>query len=101
MGPDHGTGRGGYWEQPSTPCRLIDAPQVPLRLRCDSSWLDRVGKKPTLKADLAIYSYIVTVSGQYLSVAIIKWISIIVTKRLVFTNPVTNPNLNIQDTAID
>ena len=39
-------------------------------VNCDSSWLDRVGKKLSVKADLAIYSYIVTVSGQYLSVAI-------------------------------
>ena len=27
------------------------------------SWLDRVSKKPSVKADLAIYSYIVTTSG--------------------------------------
>ena len=46
MSPDHGTGRG---EQPSTPCCLIDAPQVPHRLHCDLSWLDRVGKKLSLK----------------------------------------------------
>ena len=43
---------------------------MPHRLRCDSSWFDRVSKKPSLKADLVIYSYIVTVSGQYLSVVI-------------------------------
>ena len=43
---------------------------MPHRLRCDSSWLDRVSKKLSVKADLAINSYIVTVSGQYLSVAI-------------------------------
>jgi len=28
------------------------------------SWLDRVGKKLSIKADLVIYCYIVTVSGQ-------------------------------------
>ena len=36
-----------------------------------SAWLDRVGKKPSVKADLFIYSNCVTVSGQCLSVAII------------------------------
>ena len=60
MGPDHSTGRGERWEQFGIPCHLINAPQLPHRLHCDSS----------LTADLAIYSYIVTVSGQYLSVAI-------------------------------
>ena len=70
MGPDNSTGRGGCWVQFGTSCRLINASQVPHRLRCDSSWLGRVGKKPSLKADLAIYSYIVTVSGQHLNVAI-------------------------------
>ena len=40
-------------------------------LCCYSSRLDRVGKKLSVKADLVIYNYIVTVSGQYLSVTII------------------------------
>jgi len=40
--------------------------------------LTSVSKKPSLKADLVMYSNIVTASGQCLSVAIIlsnKWIS--------------------------
>jgi len=46
------------------------SPQWPHRVCFDLSWLDRVGKKPSVKEDLVIYSYIVTVSGQCLSVAI-------------------------------
>ena len=26
MDPEHGTSRGGHWEQGGTPCRAIDAP---------------------------------------------------------------------------
>ena len=46
-------------------CHLINAAQYPHRLCGDSSWLDWVDKKPPVKADLAIYGYIDTVSGQY------------------------------------
>jgi len=35
------------------------------------AWLHRVGKKPSVNADLLIYGNCVTVSGQCLSVAII------------------------------
>jgi len=35
------------------------------------AWLNRVSKKPSVKADLLIYSNCVTVSGQCLSMAII------------------------------
>ena len=65
MSPDHDTGRGG------AACRLIDAPRCPIgSVVIPHGSVDRVGKNPSLKADLAIYSYIVTVSVQYLSVAI-------------------------------
>jgi len=52
-------------------CHLIKAPQWPHRV-CDGlAWLDRVGKKLSVKANLLICSNCVTVSGQCLSVAII------------------------------
>ena len=66
---------------------------VPLRCPTGSVVTPNGLQKPSLKADLAIYSYIVTVSRQYLSLATVlsnKWISVIVTIRLVFTNPVTH-----------
>ena len=44
---------------------------------------------PSVKADLAIYSYVVTVSGYCLSVATIKR-GVIVTIQSVFANLVTN-----------
>ena len=78
---------GAAWH--AMPCHLIDAPQVPRKLCCDSSWLDRVGKKPSLKADMAIYSYIVTVSGEYLSVAITLSNKMGLIIQSAFTNPVT------------
>ena len=43
---------------------------MPPRCPTGSIVTPQLGKEPSLKADLAIYSYIVTVSGQYLSVAI-------------------------------
>jgi len=48
-------------------------------------------QKPSVKADLLIYSSFVTVSGQCLSVVIIiiKWISIFVHTWRFFLNPVT------------
>ena len=84
MGPDHGTGRGGRWSSLAPHAALL----MPHRLCCDSLWLDRVGKKPSLKADLLIYTYIVTVSGQYLSVAI-KLSNKMDFSYYGFTNPVT------------
>ena len=94
MGTTHNTGRGGHWEYCSLGpyATLLMPPQVPNRLCCNSSWPDRVGKRLSVQAELAIYTYIVTVSGQYLSVAItlrIKWISAIMTMQSVFANPVT------------
>jgi len=41
----------------------INAPQWPHRVLVGPAWLDRVGKRPSVKADLLIYSNCVTVSG--------------------------------------
>ena len=62
VGLDLSKSQGGQWGQFGTPFHLISAPQYLHRLCCDSSWLDQVGKKLSVKADLVIYSYIVTVS---------------------------------------
>jgi len=58
-------------EQLGTTCHPIRAPQWPHRVHDGPAWLDRVGKKPSVKEDLLIYSSCVAVSGQCLSVAII------------------------------
>ena len=60
---DHTTNKGSHCKQFSTPCCLINTPQWPHRFCCGLSWLEKIGKMPSVKADLAIYSYIVTMSG--------------------------------------
>jgi len=59
------------WNSLGPHATLLMPPQCPHRVCDGPAWLDRVGKKPSLKADLLIYSNCVTVSGQCLSVAII------------------------------
>ena len=56
-GPDYSTGKGGHWKQPGTPCHPNSAPQVPIVTPHGLTW----SENPSLKADLAFYSYIVTV----------------------------------------
>ena len=63
VGPD------GRQQQFDTPSSLISAHQWPHRLCGGPSWIYRVGKRPPVKADLAICSPIVGVSGQWESVA--------------------------------
>jgi len=58
-------------EQFGTTGYPINAPQWPHRVCVGPAWLDRVGKKPSVKADLLIYGNCVTVAGQCLSVAIV------------------------------
>ena len=55
-------GRDGRWQQPDTPCSLISAPQWPHAPCSGLTWFSRVGKRPPVKADLAIYS---PVNGVY------------------------------------
>jgi len=50
-------------EQFGTTGYPINAPQWPHRVCVGPAWLDRVGKKPPVKADLLISSNCVTVSG--------------------------------------
>ena len=59
---DDMVGRDGRWQQPDTPCSLISAPQWPHAPCSGPTWFSRVGKRPPVKADLAIYS---PVNGVY------------------------------------
>jgi len=69
--PDHTMRRADVeWNGLGPHATLLMPPQWPHRVCDGPAWLDRVGKKLSVKADL-IYSNYVTVSGQYLSVAII------------------------------
>ena len=52
----------GRWQQFGTPCSLISAPQWLHRPCSGPSWFYRVGKRPPVKADLAIYSPVSGVS---------------------------------------
>ena len=61
---------------------------------CDLSWLENVVEKLSVKADLAIYSSVVTVCvwialecSSYI-IETIKWISVIVPIRMVFYKPI-------------
>ena len=56
-----------HYQQFCTPPVQIIAPQW-LHRPCNASmWLYRVDKKPSVKADLAVYSHVVDVSGQCMS----------------------------------
>ena len=63
VGPD------GRQQQFDTSSILISAHQWPHGLCSGWSWFYRVGKRPPVKADLAIYSLIVGMSGQWENVA--------------------------------
>ena len=65
-------GRDGHSQQFDTTPILISAPQWPHKPCNAPTWLYRVGKKPSVKADLAMYSHTVDVSRQYMSVLIIN-----------------------------
>ena len=56
---DHTYHEQKYIDVGNTICYLINTPQWHHRFCCGISWLDR-SAKPSVKADLAIYSYIVT-----------------------------------------
>ena len=53
----------------STPNSLISAHHWPHRPCSGPSWFYRVGKRPPVKADLAIYSLVVGMSGLWVNVA--------------------------------
>jgi len=53
-----------------TPSYPINAPQGPHMVYYGPSWLYRVNNRPSVKADLLIYTSLIIVSGQCTSVAI-------------------------------
>ena len=53
------------------------------------TWFYMVGKKPSVKADLAIYSHVLDVSGWCMSVSLILGIKLDFSSCAIFTNPVT------------
>ena len=57
-------GRDGHWQQSFAQPILISAPQW-LNRPCNATmWFYSVGKKPSVKVDLAIYSHVVDASGS-------------------------------------
>ena len=52
-----------HWRQSGTQPILISAPQWPNRTYNAPTWPYRVGKKPSVKEDLAIYSHAVDAAG--------------------------------------
>ena len=67
----HRTGQGSHWQQSGTSHILINAIHWPCRPRSAPWWFDRVGNKLSLKANLAIYSYVLGISRYCKSVGLI------------------------------
>ena len=67
----HRIDQDGHWQQLGTSPIVISAPQWPHRPCNAPRWFYRVGKEPSVKADLAIYSHIVDVSGKFMNVLLI------------------------------
>ena len=80
----------GHWWQFGTPLILISVPQWLYRSCNAPMQYCRVGKKLSVKADRTIYSHIVDVSGDCMSVSLILGISVLVTIWSDFVNPVTH-----------
>ena len=64
MHTNHKRDRDGHWQQSDTQPILISVPQWPNRTCNAPTWPYSVGKKLSVKADVAIYSYTVDVAGQ-------------------------------------
>ena len=64
----HRTGQDSRWQQSGTSHILISATHWPHRPCIAPWWFDRVSNKPSVKADLAIYSYVL---GTFKSVGLI------------------------------
>ena len=71
MYTNHRIDRDNLWQQSGTQPILISAPQWPNRPYNAPTQFYRVGKKPSVKAGLAIYSHVVDASGQCMSVSLI------------------------------
>ena len=71
MYTNHRIDQDSHWQQFGTQPILISAPQWANRPCNAQTWFYRVGKKPRVKADLAIYSQAVNVRGQCMSESLI------------------------------
>ena len=67
MYTNHRIDRDGHWQQFGTQPILISVPQWASRPCNAPTQFYGVGKKPSVKADLAIYSHAVNVDGQCMS----------------------------------
>ena len=67
----HRMDQDGHCQHFDTTPILNNAPQCPHRPCNAPMQLDSVAKKPSVKADLAMYSHAVDVSRQYMSVSLI------------------------------
>ena len=68
--------QGSHWQQFDTTPILISAPQW-LHRPCNvPKWFYWVGKKSSVKADFAIYSHILDISGWCMSVSLISFIKL-------------------------
>ena len=97
MYTNHRIDRDSHWQQPGTKTILISAPQWANRPCNAPTRFYSFGKKPSIKADLAIYNHAVDVSGQYiiesLTLGHIIWILVLETLWSVFVNLVTHHSL--------
>ena len=94
MYTNHRIDQDSHWQQFGTQSILISAPQWACWPCNAPTWFYTVGKTPSVKADLAIYSQAFDVCGWCMSESLILghnlgWISVLVTLWLVFVNPVT------------
>ena len=90
---NHRIDQNGHWQQFGTQPILISVPQWSHRPCNAPTRPYRVNKKPSVKADLAIYSQVVYGSGQCMSVSLILGFNVdfCACDNLVgFVNPVTN-----------
>ena len=92
MYTNHSIDQDGHWQQFGTQPILISAPQWANRPCNAPTQFYRVGKKPSVKADLAVYSHTFKVGGQCMSESFTlghNLDSVLVTLWSVFANPVT------------
>ena len=71
MYTNHRIDQNGHWQQSDTQTILISAFQWPNWTCSALTWPYRVGKKLSVKGDLAIYSHKVNASGQCMSESLI------------------------------
>ena len=82
MYTNHRIDRDSHWQQPAIQPILISTLQWPNRPCNAPRWPYRVGKKPSVKARLAIYSHAVDASGQCMSVSVLCTVRIFHTIRV-------------------